>query len=126
MTVCNPPLWEYPRDNPDAWGHKRPNIRTLGTRAPINTPVQCPREARLTELLPSREKPCLRSFTLSLDHLARKSKLQHLPSTVRATNKSPAMAPKRANSKAIPSVDEAVKAALLAEKKSKALANTTH
>jgi hypothetical protein len=36
------------------------------------------------------------------------------------------MAPKRANSKAIPSVDEAVKAALLAEKKSKALANTTH
>jgi hypothetical protein len=46
MTVCNPPLWEYSRDNPGACGHKRPYIRTLGARAPINTPVQCPREAR--------------------------------------------------------------------------------
>jgi hypothetical protein len=36
------------------------------------------------------------------------------------------MAPKRANSKAAPSVDEAAKAALLAEKKGKALADTTH
>jgi hypothetical protein len=46
--------------------------------------------------------------------------------TVRATNKPPAMAPKRASSKAAPSVDEAAKAALLAEKKGKALADTTH
>jgi hypothetical protein len=36
------------------------------------------------------------------------------------------MAPKRASSKAVPSIDEAVKAALLAEKKGKALAYTTH
>jgi hypothetical protein len=36
------------------------------------------------------------------------------------------MAPKRANSKAAPSVDEAAKAALLAEKKGKAPANNTH
>jgi hypothetical protein len=36
------------------------------------------------------------------------------------------MAPKRANSKATPSVDEAAKAALLAEKKGKALADNTH
>jgi hypothetical protein len=36
------------------------------------------------------------------------------------------MAPKRASSKAAPSVDEAAKAALLAEKKGKALANNTH
>jgi hypothetical protein len=36
------------------------------------------------------------------------------------------MAPKRASSKAAPSVDEAVKATLLAEKKGKALADTTH
>jgi hypothetical protein len=36
------------------------------------------------------------------------------------------MAPKRASSKATPSVDEAVKAALLAEKKGKTLADTTH
>jgi hypothetical protein len=36
------------------------------------------------------------------------------------------MAPKRANSKAAPSVDEAAKAALLAEKKGKAVADNTH
>jgi hypothetical protein len=36
------------------------------------------------------------------------------------------MAPKRASSKAAPSVDEAVKAVLLAEKKGKALVDTTH
>jgi DNA-binding transcriptional MerR regulator len=36
------------------------------------------------------------------------------------------MAPKRASSKASPSVDEAAKAALLAEKKGKALVDTTH
>jgi hypothetical protein len=36
------------------------------------------------------------------------------------------MAPKRASSKAAPSVDEAAKAVLLAEKKGKALADTTH
>jgi hypothetical protein len=35
------------------------------------------------------------------------------------------MAPKRASSKAAPSVDEAAKAALLAEKKGKALVDTT-
>jgi hypothetical protein len=36
------------------------------------------------------------------------------------------MAPKRASLKAAPSVDEAAKAMLLAEKKGKALADTTH
>jgi hypothetical protein len=36
------------------------------------------------------------------------------------------MAPKRASSKAAPSIDEAAKAALLAEKKGKAFADTTH
>jgi precorrin-6x reductase len=49
-------------------------------------------------------------------------KFQHLAPTVRATKKPPAMAPKRASSKA----DEAAKAALLAEKKGKALVDTTH
>jgi hypothetical protein len=39
--------------------------------------------------------------------------------------KQPAMAPKRANSKAAPSIDDVAKAALLAEKKGKALADTT-
>jgi hypothetical protein len=32
----------------------RPYIEALGTQAPINTPVQCPLEAGLTELLPSQ------------------------------------------------------------------------
>jgi BRCT domain type II-containing protein len=35
------------------------------------------------------------------------------------------MAPKRANSKAVPSIDDAAKAALLAEKKGKALVDNT-
>jgi hypothetical protein len=61
-----------------------------------------------------------------LDHLAQENKFQHLAPTVRATEKPPAMAPKRASSKAAPSVDEAAKAALLAEKKGKALVDTTH
>jgi hypothetical protein len=48
-----------------------------------------------------------------------------LAPTVRATNKPPAMAPKRASSKAAPSVDKAAKAVLLAEKKGKALVDNT-
>jgi hypothetical protein len=40
-----------------------------------------------------------------------------LAPTVRATNKPPTTTPKRASSKAAPSIDEAAKAALLAEKK---------
>jgi hypothetical protein len=66
------------------------------------------------------------TFIPPLDHLAQESKFQHLASTVRATNKTPAMAPKRASSKAAPSIDKAAKAALLAEKKVKVLADTTH
>jgi DNA-binding transcriptional MerR regulator len=49
-----------------------------------------------------------------------------LAPTVRATKKPPAMAHKRASLKAALSVDEAAKAALLAEKKGKALVDTTH
>jgi hypothetical protein len=60
-----------------------------------------------------------------MDLLVRLNEYQHLVPTVRATNKPPAMAPKRASSKAAPSVDEAAKAALLAEKKGKALADNT-
>jgi hypothetical protein len=48
-----------------------------------------------------------------------------LAPTVRATRKHPAMAPKRASSKAAVSIDDAMKAALLAEKKGKALADNT-
>jgi hypothetical protein len=60
-----------------------------------------------------------------LDLLVQESKFQHLAPTIRATNKPPAMAPKRASSKAAPSIDEVAKAALLAEKKGKALADNT-
>jgi hypothetical protein len=42
MTVCNPTLWEYSGDSLGARGHMRPYSKTLGTEAPINTPVQCP------------------------------------------------------------------------------------
>jgi hypothetical protein len=66
------------------------------------------------------------AFIPPLDQLAQESKFQHLAPIVHATKKPPAMAPKRASSKASPSVDEAAKAALLAEKKGKALVNTTH
>jgi hypothetical protein len=41
----------------------RPYIETLGTQAPINTPVQCPWEARLTELLPPRVKTLFTLFS---------------------------------------------------------------
>jgi hypothetical protein len=47
-----------------------------------------------------------------------------LAPTVCVTRKQPAMAPKRATSKAAASVDDAAKAALLAEKKGKALADS--
>jgi hypothetical protein len=66
------------------------------------------------------QKPCLRCYTPPLDQLAPESKFQHLAPTVRATKKTPAMAPKEASSKA----NEAAKAALLAAKKGKALALT--
>jgi hypothetical protein len=48
-----------------------------------------------------------------------------LAPTICATIKPPAMAPKRASSKVAPSIGEAAKVALLAEKKGKALADTT-
>jgi hypothetical protein len=59
-----------------------------------------------------------------LDQPVWKGKFQHLAPTVRATKKQPAMAPKRATSKVAASIDDAVKAALLAEKKGKALTDT--
>jgi hypothetical protein len=70
------------------------------------------------------QKPCLRCYTSTLDQLAPERKFQHLAPTVRATRKPPAMAPKKASSKA----DEVAKAALLDAKKGKALAltHTTH
>jgi hypothetical protein len=40
MTVCNLPLGEYSEDTLGSRGHKRPCLRTVGTRVPINTLVQ--------------------------------------------------------------------------------------
>jgi hypothetical protein len=62
MTVCNLPLWEYSEDSPGTRGHKRPCQGTVGTRVPINTPVQCPLVARLTKLLSPHVKFCKHSF----------------------------------------------------------------
>jgi hypothetical protein len=77
--------------------------------------------------LPSQVETMFTLFSFPpLDQLVQESKFQHLAPTVRATKNPLAMAPKRASSKAAPSVDEAVKATLLAEKKGKALADTTH
>jgi hypothetical protein len=42
MTIYNLPMWEYSGDSPGIRGHKRPYQRTMDTRVPINTPVQCP------------------------------------------------------------------------------------
>jgi hypothetical protein len=89
-------------------------LRTVPLRGQINRAIAISR-VNFVSILP----------TPLLDQLAQESKFQHLAPTVRATNKPPAMAPKRASSKAAPSVDEAVKAALLAEKKGKALADKT-
>jgi hypothetical protein len=61
-----------------------------------------------------------------VDYAVALAVIGYLAPTVRATKKPPAMAPKRASSKAAPSIDEAAKAALLAEKKGKALVDTTH
>jgi hypothetical protein len=62
MTICNLPLGEYFEDTLGTQGHKRPCPRTVGTRVPINTPVQYPGEGRLTELLPLPVEPCKHSF----------------------------------------------------------------
>jgi hypothetical protein len=42
MTVYNLPLGEYSEDTLGTRGHKRPCTRMVGTRVPINTPIQYP------------------------------------------------------------------------------------
>jgi hypothetical protein len=63
--------------------------------------------------------------TPSLDELAQAGMFPTFGAHCSCYEKQPAMAPKRANSKAAPSIDDAAKAALLADKKGKALADTT-
>jgi hypothetical protein len=60
-----------------------------------------------------------------LDQPVLEGRFQHLAPTVRATKNNPRWLPKRATSKAAASIDDAVKAALLVEKKGKALEDTT-
>jgi hypothetical protein len=76
--------------------------------------------------LPSQVKPCLHSPHFPVGSSCPGEQVPTFGAHRGAPNKPPAMAPKRASSKAAPSVDEAAKAALLAEKKGKALADTTH
>ena len=63
--------------------------------------------------------------TPSLDQLAQAGRLPTFGAHRSCYEKRPMLAPKRANSKAAPSIDDAAKAALLADKKGKALADTT-
>jgi hypothetical protein len=60
-----------------------------------------------------------------LDQLVFEGRFQHMAPTVRATKNISRCPPKRATSKAAASIDDAAKAALLAEKKGKALTDTT-
>jgi hypothetical protein len=74
------------------------------------------------------DTPCKHYKSIShfpLDLHVLEGRFQHLVPTFRATKKQPVMAPKRTTSKATASIDDAEKAALLAEKKDKALADNT-
>jgi hypothetical protein len=112
----------------------RPYIKTLGAQPPIKTPYSALERLDLTKQLPSRVKPCLHPSHSPVGSTCTGAQVPTLAPTVRATSKPPAMAPKRANSKAAPSVDEAAKAALQLRKRArpspttptKELAKTKH
>jgi hypothetical protein len=74
MTVCNLPLWEYSGDSPGTRGHKRPYQRTVDTRVPINTPVQCPLRGQINRVIaiPRRTLQTLSPLSRWI-HLSRKS-----------------------------------------------------
>jgi hypothetical protein len=84
-----------------------------------------PLRGQINRAIAIRVKLCLRPFHSPIGSTCPGEQVPTLAPTVRATNKPPAMAPKRPSSKAAPSIDEADKAALLAEKKGKALADNT-
>jgi hypothetical protein len=97
----------------------------VATRVPINTPVQCPHRGRLTKLLPSHDKLCKYSFHFPVGSTCLGEQVPTFGAHRLCYEKQPTMAPKRASSKAVPSIAEAAKAVLLAEKKGKALADNT-
>jgi hypothetical protein len=74
MTVCNLPLWEYSGDSPGTRGHKRPYQRTVDTRVPINTPVQCPLRGQIYRVIaiPRRTLETLSPLSRWI-HLSRKA-----------------------------------------------------
>jgi hypothetical protein len=84
-----------------------------------------PSHERLTKLLPSLDKLCKHSFHFPVGSTCLGEPVPTFGAHRSCYEKQPAMAPKRASSKAAPSIDEAAKAALLAEKKGKVLADNT-
>jgi hypothetical protein len=95
------------------------------TRVPINTLVLCPHRGRLTKLLSSHDELCQYSFHFLIGSTCPGEQVPTFGVHRSCYEKQPAMAPKRASSKAVPSIDEAAKAALLAEKKGEALVDNT-
>jgi hypothetical protein len=90
------------------------------TRVPINTPIQCPHKASLTELLPSHDKLCKHSFHFPVGSTCPGEQVPTFGAHRSCYEKQPAMAPKRAGSKAAPSIDEAAKSsATSGEKKAR-------
>jgi hypothetical protein len=75
--------------------------------------------------LPSLDKLCKHSSHFPVGSTGSGEQVPTFGAHHSCYEKQPAMAPKRASSKAAPSIDEAAKAALLAEKKGKALADNT-
>jgi hypothetical protein len=114
---CNLPLGEYSKDTLGSRGHKRPCFWAVGIRAPINTPVQCPQGGRLTELLLFPVELCKHSL-----HPLVGSTCSPEPVPTFGAHRS---CYEQTTRDGTPSVDEAAKAALPAEKKGKALADNT-
>jgi hypothetical protein len=95
---------------------------------PINTPHHAnagDEKKKHVALTPCVQRHQTIPFSSHWILLSQISKFQHLAPTIRVTRKHPAIAPKRASSKAAASIDDAAKAALLAKKKGKALADNT-
>jgi hypothetical protein len=67
MTVCNPPRGNILGINRALEGINIFDKGRVVTRVPINTLVQCPHKARLTELLPSHDKLCQYSLRFPVE-----------------------------------------------------------
>jgi hypothetical protein len=88
-------------------------------------PHTVPSHGRLTKLLPSLVKLCKHSFYFPVGSTCPGEQVPTFGAHRSCYEKQPAMALKRASSKAASSIDEAAKAALLAEKKKARPSRTT-